>query len=87
MATLEIQLDDDLNAFVIRQCRMHGHASAAAYIESLLAIERLRSRPEHVAAMLQEALVDPSASQIVDDEYWRRLDAEVFGSARSDCAP
>ena len=87
MATLEIQLDDELNAFVIRQCRAQGHASAAAYIESLLAIERLRSRPEHVAALLQEALDDPSESQIVDDEYWRRLDAEVFGSTRLDCAP
>lgn len=86
MAIIELQLDDELNAFVIRQCRAQGHASAAAYIESLLAIERLRSRPGHVAAMLQAALDDPSESQIVDDEYWTRLDAEVFGSVRTDDA-
>ncbi len=87
MTTLELELDDELNAFVLRQSRLQGHPSAAAYIESLLAIERLRSRPEHVAAMLQEALDDPSESQIVDDEYWRRLDAEVFGNVQTDVAP
>ena len=87
MATLELQLDDDLNAFVLRQSSTQGHASAAAYIESLLAIERLRSRPEHVDAMLQEAFDDPSESHLVDDEYWRRLDAEVFGTLPTDVAP
>lgn len=87
MTTLELQLDDELNAFVLRQSRSQGHASAAAYIESLLAIERLRSRPEQVAAMLQEALDDPSEPQLVDDEYWRRLDAEVFGNVPTDVAP
>ena len=87
MTALELQLDDELNAFVLRQSRLQGHASAAAYIESLLAIERLRSRPEHVAAMLQEVLDDPSESQIVDDEYWRRLDAEVFGNVPTVVVP
>jgi len=87
MATLELQLDDELNAFVLRQSSTQGHASAAAYIESLLAIERLRSCPEHVAAMLQEALDDSSEPQLVDDEYWRRLDSEVFGDAQTDNSP
>ncbi len=81
MATLELQLDDELNAFVLRQSSTQGHASAAAYIESLLAIERMRKRPDHVAAMLQEALDDASESKVVNDEYWTRTDAEVFGNA------
>ncbi len=86
MTTLRLELDDDLNAFVNRRCGQQGHASAAAYIESLLAIERMRSRPDDIEEKLQEALDDPSDSQIVDDEYWKRLDEEVFGNASSDHA-
>ena len=87
MTTLRLELDDDLNAFVLRQSGKQGHASAAAYIESLLAVERMRSRPEYVATKLQEALDDSSNSQIVDDEYWKRVDAEVFEGAEPDRSP
>jgi hypothetical protein len=87
MTTLELQLDEDLNSFVQRQSRARGHASAAAYVESLLAVERLRERPEHVAAMLQEALDDPNEPQVVDDNYWKRLEAEVFGTEQADNVP
>lgn len=84
MTTLSIELDDDLNAFVLRRSGQQGHASAAAYIESLLAIERMRSRSDYVEAKLQEALDDPSEFQIVDDGYWKRLDKEVFGNTSMD---
>jgi len=87
MTTLELQLDDDLNAFVLRQSRERGFSCAADYVESLLAIERLKARPEWVAAKLQEALDDPSESQVVDDEYWKRLEVQVFGKELSDDEP
>ena len=78
MTTLELELDEDLEAFLLRQSRARGFASPKAYVESLLAVERLRERPEHVTAMLQEAMDDSSGTQEVDDEYWKRLEAEVF---------
>jgi hypothetical protein len=87
MTTLELPLDEDLHAFVIRQSQARGHASAAAYVESLLAMERMRERPEHVAALLQEALDDPDEPQVVDDGYWKRLEAEVFGKRQPGNVP
>ena len=75
MTTLEIPLDDDLKDFALRQSRALGHASATAYIESLLAIERLRERKTHVDAMLQQATSD--GTQPVDDEYWKRVESEI----------
>ena len=86
MTTLQLQLDDDLNAFVQRRSHAQGHSTAGAYIESLIAIERLKDRPQHVTALLQEALDDPMEAEFVDDDYWKRLEAEVFGSDSADVA-
>ena len=81
MTTLQLQLDDDLNSFVVRQSRARGYASAAAYVESLLSFERLRERSEHVTEMLKEATGDAATVITVDDEYWSRLETEVLGRA------
>lgn len=78
MTTLELHLDDDLEAFVQKQSQSRGHASAAAYIQSLLAVERLRDRSMEVNEFLREST--PGKTQLVDDAYWKRLEAEVFAN-------
>jgi hypothetical protein len=86
MTMLELQLDDDLQSFVMRQSRALGYASAAAYVESLLAMERLRSRSGLVNSLLQAASDDP-ATHPMDHDYWQRLEAEVCGGNVADEMP
>jgi hypothetical protein len=85
MTTLELRLDDDLQAFVTRQSKVLGHPSTAAYIESLLAIEKLKHRASTVEAQLKEA--DGDQTELVDDEYWRRLESDVFHKASAETNP
>lgn len=84
MTTLEIQLNDDLHAFVLLQSRVRGHASPDAYIESLLAVDRLRNRAPQVDALLHAAKADKTLP--VDEAYWHSLEAEIFPDAATDSA-
>jgi hypothetical protein len=85
MTTLELELDDDLQAFVLRQSRSLGHPSAAVYIKSLLSLEKLRQRSPQVEALLKEAETDQT--EPVDDAYWKRLESEIFGESEAEENP
>lgn len=83
MTTLELQLDDELGAFIERQWRSLGHPSAAAYVQSLLAVERLRNRSGEIVDWLRKADGESVDRIDVDDAYWKRVEAEVFGVSPS----
>ncbi len=85
MTTLELQLDDDLDLFVQQQSQARGYASGAAYIQSLLAVERLRGQTPQVNQRLAESTQGPT--KLVDDAYWQRLETEVFASRPTEQTP
>lgn len=78
MTTLELKLDDELKGFVERQAREGGHESAETYVESLLAIERLRARAERVTNSLMEVIASDPSLREVDAGFWCTVEQQIF---------
>lgn len=74
MATLTIALPSSLRAFVETQMRRHGHASAAAYLESL--IDRDRERDAKIDAM------DARIAEGLDSGIGQRTKDEILAEGR-----
>ncbi len=83
MTTLELQLDDDMKGFVDRQSQIGGYSTPEAYIESLLAMERMRSQSERVMSLLVAAIEEDPNPREIDDQYWAELESQVLeGTSR-----
>ena len=78
MTTLELHLDDDLKNFVDRQSQLGGHSSPEAYVESLLAMEHMRSQSARITSLLVAAVEEDPNPQDVDDSFWAELKSEIL---------
>lgn len=85
MTTVELHLDDDLKGFVDRQSQIGGHSTPEAYIESLLAMEQMRSQSTRIVGLLDAAVSEESSPREINDQLWSELKQQVLDkSSRSD---
>jgi hypothetical protein len=85
MATLQIQLSDDLE--VERLAREAGYSDPGAYLEALVRADRKRKAEEWIATEIQRGLDSGPSREIGEDdvramveEYDRRMLAQRRGS-------
>ena len=79
MPALTINLSPDRVEFACRRAAELGLASMDQLFSRLLdAEDRRRAEHQRIESLLLEGLA-AEAGELVTDEWWRRLDMEVFG--------
>lgn len=81
MTTLELHLNDELKSFVEQQSRIEGHSSPEAYIEAVLAMQRMRSHADRITPLLVAAIEEDPNPRVIDDQFWVELRTQILDRA------
>lgn len=81
MTTLELHLDDDMKSFVEQQSLIEGHSSPEAYIEALLAMQRMRLQADRITPLLVAAIEEDPNPRVIDDQFWVELRTQILERA------
>lgn len=74
MASIEVELPDDLQRFIQEQIEHGSYRSASDYLEALVA--RAKAGKERLESLLIEGL-DSGRPMAMDDSQWKDIRAEV----------